>query len=296
MNRADVVQLQVAHLETGQVEYRLEPGGPATVLMLHGGHLSAGVPLGEDVFRSAGCAVLAVSRPGYGRTPVTSGTSPDDFAGVIAELCQTLKIDRLAAVVGQSAGGPTAISLAAQNPVLVERLILECSVGLRPWPPPRTRRAAVIAFRPGLERFTWAAVRFLLRTAPDLALRTLLADLTVRPAGSVLSELTANRRADMIDLFTRMRSGAGFLNDLRHLSDAEATNRCEEQCRQIRQPTLIIATRNDGAVSFDHAESLAGAIPHARLTTPDAPTHLIWYSDSYPATTTTIREALLAAQ
>ncbi|MFD0853052.1 hypothetical protein ACFQ07_12505, partial [Actinomadura adrarensis] len=54
---------------SGPVEYRLEERGPRTVLVLHGGHMRAGLPLGEETFAEAGHTILAPSRPGYGRTP-----------------------------------------------------------------------------------------------------------------------------------------------------------------------------------------------------------------------------------
>ena len=44
----------------------------------------------------------------------------------------------------------------------------------------------------------------------------------------------------------------------------------------VGQPTLILATRNDGAVSFDHAEYLAATLPGATLVEVDTPTHLLW--------------------
>jgi dipeptidyl aminopeptidase/acylaminoacyl peptidase len=56
----------VASLPAGPVEYRLEGDGPRTVVVFHGGHMRAGLALGENVFADAGCAVLAPSRPGYG--------------------------------------------------------------------------------------------------------------------------------------------------------------------------------------------------------------------------------------
>jgi pimeloyl-ACP methyl ester carboxylesterase len=44
----------------------------------------------------------------------------------------------------------------------------------------------------------------------------------------------------------------------------------------VAQPTLLLATRNDGAVSFDHAEYLVATLPHATLVEVDTPTHLLW--------------------
>ncbi|MFD0851533.1 alpha/beta fold hydrolase, partial [Actinomadura adrarensis] len=53
-------------------------------------------------------------------------------------------------------------------------------------------------------------------------------------------------------------------------------------------PTLVIATRDDGSVTYAQAESLAETIPNARLVTSTAPTHLIWLGDDHPSIATTI--------
>ncbi|MFI9561569.1 hypothetical protein [Nonomuraea endophytica] len=58
----------VARLTAGPVEYRLERRGEAAVVILHGGHMRAGLALGEEVFGAAGYTVLVPSRPGYGQT------------------------------------------------------------------------------------------------------------------------------------------------------------------------------------------------------------------------------------
>jgi len=55
------------------------------------------------------------------------------------------------------------------------------------------------------------------------------------------------------------------------------------------QPTLILATRNDGAVSFDHAEHLAATMRHATLVEVDTPTHLLWLGEGSDHTTAAIQ-------
>ena len=64
-----------ALLSQGVVEYRFDRRGGATVILFHGGHMNAALALGEEVFAEAGYSVLVPSRPGYGRTPLTTGTT-----------------------------------------------------------------------------------------------------------------------------------------------------------------------------------------------------------------------------
>jgi pimeloyl-ACP methyl ester carboxylesterase len=273
---------QVVELPSGRVEYRLEQRGPRTVLMLHGGHMRASLPLGEEVFADAGCTILAPSRPGYGRTPLSTGTSPAGFAEVVGELCGHLGIERLAAVVGQSAGGPTAVTLAATHPRLVERLILQSAVGFLPWPDRRTRIAGRLVFGARAQKATWALTHALVRRAPRTALRLLLRGLTTRPVGPVVAALTPEHRRLLLDLFARMSSGAGFTADLRAMAHPDG------RTPPVTQPALVIAAPDDGAVPFAHARCLLGAIPTARLVTSRAAGHFIWLGPDYPDIATTI--------
>lgn len=271
---------EVADLSRGAVEYRLERRGPRTVLMMHGGHMRASLPLGEEVFAGAGYTVLAPSRPGYGRTPVTTGTSPEGFAAVAAELCARLGIGSLAAVVGQSAGGPSAVTMAARCPALVERLILQGAVGPLPWPDRRTRLGGRVVFSPRTERLTWALVHVLVRRAPAAGLRLLLRDLTVQPARQALAAMAEPHRTLAAALFERMRSGSGFSADLRNFTDTTAYR---QAAAGVGQAALVIASPNDGAVPFTHAQALASTLPNARLIASKARSHFIWFGDDYPA-------------
>jgi pimeloyl-ACP methyl ester carboxylesterase len=279
---------EVAHLEAGPVEYRLEPHGKETVVVFHGGHLRAGLPLGEDVFAEGGYSILALSRPGYGRTPLHSGTSPAEFADVTAALCDHLGIDHIAAVVGVSAGGRTAVATAARHPQRVSRLILESAVGFLPWPDRRTRAAANVVFTARTEKATWAMVRLLLRFAPAMGLRLLMGDLTTKRTSEVLASLSDDEHSTLVALYSHMRSGAGFLNDLRGFGAVPP--------EPISQPTLVIASRNDAAVPIAHAESLVRAIPHAELVVSQADSHLVWFGNDYPVIAEKIQSFLTADQ
>jgi predicted alpha/beta hydrolase family esterase len=53
----------------------------------------------------------------------------------------------------------------------------------------------------------------------------------------------------------------------------------------VAQPTLILATRNDGAVSFDHAQYLAATLPDPTLVEVHTPIHLLWLGEGSDHTT-----------
>ena len=264
----------VARVGDHQVEFRLDRRGEDIVLVLLGGHCRAGLVLGEQVFVDADCGVLAVSRPGYGRTPLSAGPSVTEFTDVVRALCAQLGVDRLAAVVGISGAGPTAVTLAARHPDLVERLILQSAVGWVPWPDWRIRVGSYVGFNAWTEPVTWSLVRALLRTAPEPGLRMLLRGLSTLPASEALATLSNEDRAALLAVCRRLRSGSGFLNDLRPTPDV---------CDEVTQPTLVIATRHDGGVPFTHAEALATAIRRAELVESGAASHFIWFSADWPA-------------
>jgi hypothetical protein len=75
-----------------------------------------------------------------------------------------------------------------------------------------------------------------------MALRLLLPDLTARPVADLLAALTEAQRTALLELFGRMRSGAGFRGDVRATSDAGATRRLAAMAAQVSRPTLVIGT------------------------------------------------------
>jgi pimeloyl-ACP methyl ester carboxylesterase len=277
---------QLASLPGGEVEYRLDRRGEPTVVVLHGGHMRASIRLGEDDFEELGYTVLAPSRPGYGSTPLAAGASPVEFADTVRNLCDHLDITVLDAAVGISAGGPTAVALAARHPLLVRRLVLESAVGPLPWPSRRERVAGKVAFNPVTEGATWALVRSLLRGAPTAGLRAMLGGLSTQPTRALLASFDTAERRKLTTLFSQMRSGRGFGNDLEHLSRPTNTP------ADVRQPTLVVASRCDGSVPFEHAEALAEHLPNATLAVSEAASHLIWFGPGQHSTSDALRRFL----
>jgi pimeloyl-ACP methyl ester carboxylesterase len=262
------VQTEVATVDGQPIEYRRAGSARRVALVLHGGHMSAACRFGEQIYLDAGLSVLTVSRPGYGRTAVASGPSAPEFVPRLAHLLDHLQLE-LAVAVGISLGARTALTLAAFFPDRVPRVALMCPVSFRPWPVRRTRRVAQVAFNPVLQGMTWGVVHSLLRRDPDRYLPRVVADLSTLPGTEVVERLGPDRAA-MIEFLLTCRSRQGFWIDLRPPTDVTA---------DVRQPTLILASRQDGSVGMEHPEHLAATVPHARLVEVRTPSHLLWLGE-----------------
>jgi pimeloyl-ACP methyl ester carboxylesterase len=267
----------VITIDRHAVEYRLEHRGDATVLILHGGHMSALCRFGEEAFLDADYSVLVPSRPGYGRTAVAAGPSAPEFAVRLAGLCRRLGLNEVT-VVGISLGARTALAMAAFYPDLVRRVILMCPTSFRQWPDGRGRRIAYAVFAPGIERVTWGTLHLLLRKAPQKYLPGIVANLTTLDGETAVRRLGIDV-GKITEFLLHCQSGRGFLVDLRPPTDVGDN---------VGQPTLILATRNDGAVSFDHSEDLATTLQQATLVEVDTPTHLLWLGEGSDRTTAAV--------
>lgn len=270
-------------LPSGRIEYRYHRRGRRTALICHGGHLRASVPVGEDVLEQAGFSVLAPSRPGYGRTPITTGPGPDRFAAAVRELWQHLGLDGVDVVIGFSAGGPLAVTLAARYPNEVGALVLQSSRSSLPWPDPLTHSLAMTAFEPSWQHLVWAGARVWMDFAPDVWLQAMLGTMSRRPAREVLADLSPVERQQIRRLFSRMRSGHGFAADLREVPESGVE-------RAVTQPTLVVASADDAVLPFAHSLHLAGTIERAELFASPALSHLIWYGSGAAATATRIAD------
>lgn len=98
----------------GAVEYASTGSGPA-VLCLHGamGGYDQGLLLARTI-GAAGYRYIGPSRPGYLRTPLSGGRSPEEQADLYAGLLDALRVERCG-VMAVSGGGPSAIHFALRH-------------------------------------------------------------------------------------------------------------------------------------------------------------------------------------
>ncbi|NJQ07206.1 alpha/beta fold hydrolase [Streptomyces lonarensis] len=115
----------------GVLEYERHGDPGALPVLLHHGLLgSAGVP--EEwhrLARGAGVGLVAVARPGYGRSAPAAMGSIGDWPRLVAPLLDALGVDRCG-VLGVSAGAPYGYALAAAAPERVTSVAVLPGLGL----------------------------------------------------------------------------------------------------------------------------------------------------------------------
>ena len=266
--QASIIMNTIARLEQGAIEYRVVGQGPA-VLVLNGGHTHCNSPLGHEQFLlHEGYQLIIPSRPGYGKTPTSTGKSAESFADALIGLLDKLSSERVI-VVGISGGGPTALQLAGRHPERVSKIILQNAVTGGVFPGLGVRLGAYLIFHPLVEGLTWAAFRTFAQIAPLPALRMMMRSLSSLDPAQVVATMSQEQRQAALRLLLASRSGSGFMNDLQH--------HCGD-LRRITAPTLIIASRYDGSVDASHANYAADHIPNADLFISPAESHLLWFS------------------
>jgi pimeloyl-ACP methyl ester carboxylesterase len=240
---------QVAHTPLGDIEYAtLGEGEPK--LVIHG--MPGGYDQGLLMHRAFpenldGIRTIAVSRPGYLRTPVASGESPEEQADLYAALLDELKIERVI-VEGASGGAPSAVQFALRHPERTKALVLIAPM-FKGWegkgnetPPPGSflMQENVIAWLAG-----------------DRLARRML------PQASLNDEKQTHAARALVktSLPTELRVD-GMVND------ARAFNKLDYAAwplEQIAAPTLILQGDKDVNVPIEATVAAAARIPGAEL-------------------------------
>lgn len=285
-----MARVEVVSTRLGDVEVvRVEGPGPA-VLFFPGGHCSAVCDCGWDLYTRLGYSIVSFSRPGYGGTRV-GDLSATEFVPAVEEVCTALGVTEVAAVVGVSFGALQAVPVALSPKIVGRRLVLHSGAPSTLAYPDRwvERLAAPVAFGPRAQRGVWAAISRAVRT--DAGLRAMCASLSTLPVEQWWSSWSAADRERARSLFQAMRSGRGFVNDVRQASAGSSRYR-RWMLQQVACPTLITGSRYDGGVAYAHAEDFATWIPRAQLVELPSPTHLFWLGPEAKAAERVVQEFL----
>ena len=228
----------------GTVEYQVTGQGPA-VIYAHGtpGGYDQGLAF-AGFLAPLSTLLISPSRPGYLRTPLQSGATPEEQADLYAALLDRLEIEQ-ASVIGFSGGGPSALQFALRHRERCRSLVLIGAVGQR------YDKEEWMHTLPRWKRPLMQLVESLLVCDPFLYL-----------AGPIASAMPYGPTATgMLNSGTHyyLRKG-GYDNDIKQFAQMGAY-----PLEQITVPTLIIHGRDDDDVPFSNALLLAERIPNARL-------------------------------
>jgi pimeloyl-ACP methyl ester carboxylesterase len=256
---------RMAETPGGPIEYAVAGSG-SPVLVVHGAGggydqgLSIAGPLADRGFR-----LIAMSRFGYLRTPVPADPSAEAQADAHARLLDALGVSRVA-VVGASAGAPSAMQFALRHPDRASALVLLVPAAYTPRPGGAASvRTASERMPPGtgflLEAFLgsdfafWAAIRLalplvtrgILGTSPEV----------VKSADDAEKARVARILEEIQPISARR---AGLLNDAAVVSSLP-----RYELERIAVPTLAISTEDDLYGTFDGARYTAENVPGARF-------------------------------
>jgi pimeloyl-ACP methyl ester carboxylesterase len=281
--KLDALEAQsvVAQTRAGPVEYASRGGGPV-VLVLHGGFggFDQGL-LFIPGLAEAGFRVIAPSRPGYLRTPLSTGETNEEQADAMAALLDTLGVRR-AAVVGISAGGPVALQFALRHPERTTALVLACAITMKTAPIIQPDRSSLTRWglhsRVLADLGSWRGDQ-IARESPRQALAFAFRACSLAPhkqrirlVDGVLAdpEQFASFRQLMDSLTPLSARLPGLRNDYRRITEL-----ADLPFEHVRAPTLIIHGTLDKAVTVDHARLAAARIPDAAFCQLEGADHLL---------------------
>ena len=251
---------QIIKTDKGPVEALVTGAGPA-IVVLHGalgGYDRARV----YSYPEAGYTFICPSRPGYLRTPLTSGETAEEQADLTAALLDSLGIKK-ACVIACSAGGPPAIQFTLRHPDRCWGLVMGNAINA-----PLSRLHGLItpvarAFF-GWDWFTWLGVNrgvlFLLR--PNLGLQTI---------GDPAKQ--AHIKAMLDSMHPTSTRKAGLLNDMTQFQEHDGY-----PLEEISVPTLVVHGTADIVVPYSQGVISAERIPGAEFLSIEGGTHLCFIS------------------
>ena len=254
----------------GPVECAVIGDGPA-VLIVHGA--GGGYDQGLDfasTLATRGFRVIAMSRFGYLGTPLPDDASATAQADAHVALLDALGIDR-AAIVGASAGAPSALQFALRHPSRCSALVLVVPALYAPRPagapPLLTPEMTALLFDTALrsDLLFWLALR--------VARRALIRGLLATPPEGV-DRASAGERARVDRMLQHILPVSARRLGL--LNDAKVTSSLPRYAlEEVRTPTLVTSVADDLFGTFDTARYTADHVPGARFVAYESGGH-VW--------------------
>lgn len=244
---------QLLNTTQGILEYQMEGEGPV-VLLIHGSPGSYDQSTAQARYIDlGGYTTLAVSRPGYRRTPLSSGKTPEEQADLYAAMLDALNIAKVT-VLAVSGGGPSTLQFALRHPERCQGLIMVSALTQN------YSEERVYLSLPPLQRRLKQAFERLMTFDPLIFIVT---SLLQRSPESV--HLTALLRS----LVMNNAQTPGYQNDMRQFEGLPTYN-----VQEIKVPALIIHGSEDRDIPIQQARAFAEQLPHAQMVAIEGATHV----------------------
>ena len=251
---------QIVQTPCGPIEYAVAGDGPP-VLVVHGsgGGYDQGLDFGEPL-ATHGLRVIAVSRFGYLRTPLPADASAAAQADAHACLLDALKLGRTA-VIGASAGAPSAMQFALRHPDRCSALVLVVPAAYVPRadgaPSMKTPAWTTFLFDTALRS------DFLFWAAPRISRPTVTRAILATPP-AVLNNASAAEQSRVATMLEHILPVSA--RRLGMLNDAAVTSSLQRyELERIVAPTLVVSASDDLFGTFDGARYTAEHVPGARF-------------------------------
>jgi pimeloyl-ACP methyl ester carboxylesterase len=193
---------------------------------------------------------IAVSRPGYLRTPLAVGKAPEEQADAFVALLDVLNVEK-AAAVGLSGGGPSTLQFALRHPDRCWGVVLISAI-TRP--------------RPASQRSLGYKILHSVIFSSDVNGWLCTRLVKNMPAWMIRKPSQRGRLASLQKFVETVvpysLRGAGHANDSTQFGLLPVY-----PLKGVQSPTLVLHGTADGPVPFAHAEFAASTIPKAELIT-----------------------------
>jgi len=274
---------QVVETKAGPMEYIERGSGPA-VLICHGapGGYDQAMLLGDALVKE-GFRVIAPSRPGFLRTPLSTGLLFEDQADALAALLDKLGV-KSAAVLGFSTGAQVAARFALRHPDRTDALVLISPVTAAYQRDPLTQTRQLLPdaalFKTTGDMGAWLFVEQAARD-PRWMLDAVFATET---------NLDADARAKLVDFVAADPAQLAFFRALlgtqAPLSPRESGTRNDlllvrvldpVAYDRIKAPTLLVTGAADAANPWVDLKVITALLPTARTFTVPGAGDLVWF-------------------
>ena len=262
-----LTESHVVQTKLGPIEYQ-RFGKGSVVLIAHGtpggydqalacARVMANTNHDPDASYKKSYTYIAPSRPGYLRTPIESGRTPEEQADLFAALLDELGEEK-ATIVGISGGGPSAIQFALRHPQRCQGLIMLSGVA---------QHYDEDELKQEMSPFgRWYRGLYERLVIYDPMYYSLLRLLRLIPNGGTLRNLLSSC------LFFDIRA-IGYANDMEQF-----TRITTYPLAEIQAPTLVVHGTSDDEVPFEHAHAVAIQVPGASLFALQGGKHLAFYT------------------